>query len=127
MVDTGDASDHALRDHHLDDAEVLSVRTTSAEALADDLLEGEAEVAREQGVDARIDGRIAIAQPEEDGEEGRRDAFGTECPHDVHREEWHPAHDEATYNNPCKHLCRTNETKKKKKFSLLFYCVMLLR
>ena len=61
------ASDHPRRHHHLDAAEMLGVRASGAQALAHDLLEGEAEVPTEQGVDARINGGIAVAQPEEDG------------------------------------------------------------
>lgn len=93
------SGDHALRHHHLDDAEVLGVRASSAQTLADDLLEGVAEIAAEKGVDARVDGRVAIAQPKEDGEQHRRDALRTKRPHHVHREERHPAHDEPTHNN----------------------------
>lgn len=72
---------------------------TSAEALAHDLLEGEAEVFWEEGVDARINGRVTVAKPEEDGEEDRRDALGTERPHHVHREERHPTNDEPAYDD----------------------------
>jgi len=75
------------------------VWAASAEALAHDLLEGEAEVFREEGVDARINGRITVAKPEKDGEEDRRDALGTERPHHVHREERHPTNDEPAYDD----------------------------
>ncbi len=78
---------------------MLGVRASSAQALADNLLEGEAEVPTEQGVDARINGGIAVAQPEEDGKEDRRDALRTERPYHVHREERHPANDETADND----------------------------
>lgn len=72
------------------------MRTSRAQTLAHNLLEGVAEVATKHGVDARIDGRIAVAEPEENGEERRRNALRTECTHHVHGEEGHPAHDETS-------------------------------
>ena len=75
---------------HLLDARV-AVGLLGAQALAQNLLESEAEVLAEQSVDARVDGRVAVAQPEEDGEEDRRDALFAEGPDDVHSEERHPA------------------------------------
>lgn len=78
---------------------MLGVRPARAQALADDLLEGEAEIATKQGVDARIDGRIAITEPEEDGKENRWDALRTECAYHVHREKRHPTHDETADDN----------------------------
>ena len=77
------------------------MRPTCAQTLADNLLEGESKIATEQGVDARIDGRIAVAQPEEDGEENRRYAFRTERPYHVHGEERHPADDKTAHDNAC--------------------------
>ena len=77
----------------------MAVGFFGAETVAEDLLEGEAKVFAEQGVDARIDGRIAVAQPEEDGEEHRRDALGAEGPHHVHGEERHPAADESAHDD----------------------------
>lgn len=104
VVHSGNASDDSLRDHHLDDAEVLGVRSASAEALAHDLVEGEAEVPAEEGVDAGINGGVAVAEPEEDGEEDGGDALRAEGPHHVHREEGHPAHDEPSHDDPCKRV-----------------------
>lgn len=98
---TAQAGNHTLWHHHFDDAEVLGMRPACAQALAHNLLEGEAEIATKQGVDARINGRIAIAQPEQDGEQNGWNALRTECPDDVHREKWHPAHDETAHNDAC--------------------------
>ena len=75
------------------------MRFPRAQAEADDLVEGVAKVLAEQGVDARIDGRIAVAQPEEYGEEQRRDAVVTEGPYDVHGEEGQPAADETAHDD----------------------------
>ena len=96
------SSNHTLRYHHFDDAEVLGVRPPCAQTLADDLLEGVSKISAEKCVDARIDGRIAIAEPEQDGKQNRRDTLRTECPYNVHREERHPAHDETAHNDSYK-------------------------
>jgi hypothetical protein len=65
------------------------------ETLVDDFLEGEPEVSREEGVDDRIDGRVAVAQPEQDGKDQVRDAVLAERPHQVDGEEGQPTEDEA--------------------------------
>lgn len=94
-----ESRDHALRHHHLDARQVLGVRASRAQALAHDLLEREAEVAAEQRVDARIDRRVAVAEPEEHREQHGRDALRTERPHHVHGEERRPAHDEPAHDD----------------------------
>lgn len=63
---------------------------------AQQLLEGEPEVLAEESVDAGVERRVAVAQPEEDGEEERGDALGAERPDHVDGEEGQPAHDEAS-------------------------------
>jgi len=73
----------------------MAVGLLSAQTLAENLLESEAEILAEEGVDAGIDGRVAVAQPEEDGKEHRRDALFAEGADDVHGEERHPAADES--------------------------------
>ena len=75
------------------------VRLFGTQTLAQDLLEGEAKVSAEEGVDARVDGWVAVAQPEEDREQHGRDALRTKGPHHVHREERHPAHNESTHDD----------------------------
>lgn len=45
-------------------ASAQRVRSLLAEAVADDLLEGEAEVLAEEGVDAGVYRGVAVAQPE---------------------------------------------------------------
>lgn len=62
-----------------------------AQAAADDALEGEPEVVAEQRVQTGVDGRVAVAQPEEDREDQRVDALDAERAHHVHGEEWQPA------------------------------------
>lgn len=74
------------------------IRSLLAQAVADDLLEGEAEVLAEQRVDARVYGRVAVAQPEQHAEHRRVDASGAERAHQVHREERQPAQDEAAHD-----------------------------
>lgn len=66
-----------------------------AEAPADDALEGEPKVFGEERVDQRVDGTVAVAQPEEDGEEERVYALLAEGANEVHGEEGQPAEDEA--------------------------------
>ena len=66
-----------------------------AEALADDLLEREAEVFGEERVYEGIDGAVAIAQPEHRGEHQGRDALLAEGAHYVHGEERKPAENES--------------------------------
>lgn len=78
-------------------ASAQRVRSLLAEAVADDLLEGEAEVLAEEGVDAGIYRGVAVAQPEQDAEDRRVDAVRAERTHQVHREEGQPAHDEAAH------------------------------
>lgn len=78
---------------------MLGVRPPCAQTLADDLLEGEPEVATKEGVNTRIDGRVAVAQPEQDGEENRWDTLRAKCSDYVHGEERHPAHDESANDN----------------------------
>ena len=45
-------------------APVAGVRLARAQTPAHDHLEGEAKVLAEHGVDARVDGRVAVAEPE---------------------------------------------------------------
>lgn len=71
-----------------------------AEARADDALEREPEVLGEERVDQRIDGAVAVAQPEEHGEEERGDALLAERADEVHGEEGQPAEDEAADDDP---------------------------
>jgi len=52
-----------------------------------DPLEREPEVLAEQRVDHRVDGAVAVAQPEHDGEQSGLYARGAECPDQVHGEE----------------------------------------
>lgn len=66
-----------------------------AQELAQDLLEGVPELPGEHGVDEGVDGRVAVAQPEDDGEGERGDAFVAEGRDQVHGEEGAPAANEA--------------------------------
>jgi len=59
-----------------------------------DPLEREPEVLAEQRVDHRVDGAVAVAQPEHDGEQGGLYARRAKSPYQVHGEEWQPTHDE---------------------------------
>lgn len=68
---------------------------TLAEALADDPLEREPEVLREQRVYQRVYRAVAVAQPEEDGEHHGVYAVDAERADQVHGEEGQPAEDEA--------------------------------
>ena len=81
------------------DTLLVDVRLFSAQALAQDLLKGEAEILAEECVDARVDGRVAVAQPEENREQDGRDALRTECAHHIHREEGHPATNESAHDD----------------------------
>lgn len=74
-------------------------RPLVAQAAADDALEREPEVVAEQRVQAGVDGRVAVAQPEEDREDQRVDALDAERAHHVHREERQPAQDEAAHDD----------------------------
>lgn len=74
------------------------VRSLLAEAVADYLLEGETKVLAEEGVDAGIDGGVAVAQPEEYTEYRRMNAVRAKSSHEVHREERQPAEDETTHD-----------------------------
>lgn len=71
----------------------------AAEHAAQQILEGVPEVAREQRIDQRIDRGIAVAQPEQHGEQQRLNAFRAEATHQVHGEEWQPAQDEQAHND----------------------------
>lgn len=62
-------------------------------------LEREPEVLAEQRVDHRVDGAVAVAQPEHDGEQCGLYARGAERAHQVHGEERQPAHDEAPHDD----------------------------
>ena len=53
-----------------------------------------AEVARAESVDERVDGRVAVAEPEKDVEYNRRRAVATKRSGEVDGEERSPAHDE---------------------------------
>lgn len=74
-----------------------------AEELAENFLERIAELSREHRVDEGVDGGVAVAQPEDDGEGQGGDAFLTESSDKVHGEEGEPATDEAA-NNDAKRL-----------------------
>jgi len=64
-----------------------------------DPLEREPEVLAEQRVDHRVDGAVAVAQPEHDGEQSGLYARGAKSPYQVHGEERQPAHDETADDN----------------------------
>lgn len=61
---------------------------------AQDVLEGGAEVQAEAGVQRRVDGRVAVAEPEAEVEHGVTEAALAERPRQVQREEGQPAEDE---------------------------------
>lgn len=73
---------------------------TRAEALANDPLEREPEVLREQRVDQRVDRAVAVPQPKQDREHQRMDAVLAERHHQVHREERQPTKNESPNDNP---------------------------
>lgn len=66
----------------------------AAEALTNDALEGEPKVLGEERIDHGIHGRVAVAQPEDDGEHGGVDAITAKRSNYVDREERQPADDE---------------------------------
>lgn len=68
-------------------------------AAGEQLLEGVAVVARKQRINERVDGRVAVAQPEEDGKEKRRRAVSAEGLEQVGREERTPANHKAPHND----------------------------
>ncbi len=65
---------------------------------ADDLLESEAKVFGEKCIYAWIKCTVAVAEPEKDGEDERRDALLTKGSPDVHDKEWEPADNEPTHD-----------------------------
>ena len=102
---TGGARDY-LHGHRLQDAHHPAVSlagqraTRSREIAAQEAVESVAEVARTESVDERIDGRVAVAEPEEDVEHHLRGTVTTERSSQVHGEEWSPAHDETPDDCP---------------------------
>lgn len=54
-------------------------------------------VLREQRINQWIDGRVAVSQPEQHGEDDGADTVPAEGPHDVHAEEGKPAEDEPSH------------------------------
>lgn len=75
--------------------EEIDFEPLPAETAHDDSLERLPEVTGEESVDERIDGRVAVAKPEENGEQCVVDAVIAEGPGEVHGEEGQPADDEA--------------------------------
>jgi len=73
--------------------------TPGANASAHYPLEGDPELVGEQGIDHRIDGRVAVAQPEEHREDRGLDAVLAEGPYQIHGEEGQPADDEAAHDD----------------------------
>lgn len=71
----------------------------TAEAAADDALERESEVLREERIDHGIHSGVAVAEPEDDREDGGIDAVTAEGPDHVDGEEGQPAEDEQTDDN----------------------------
>lgn len=51
-------------------------------------------VFRKQRIDERVNGRIAVPQPEQHGKEDGLDTFAAKGTNEVHTEEWKPAEDE---------------------------------
>lgn len=78
---------------------MFEVRVASAETLADDLLEGKAEVFAEQRVYKRVKGAVAIAEPKHDTKDWLWDHVRVEPTQQVQGEEWQPAAYEATNND----------------------------
>lgn len=70
-----------------------------AEASADEPLERESEIFGEQRVDHRIDGGIAVPDPEHDRKQQIVDAVVAEGPYQVHGEERKPTQDEQPHDN----------------------------
>lgn len=79
--------------------QLASVEAIGAHTFAYDFGECQAKFLGEQGIDERIDGRIAVAQPEENGEQQWLNAGWTECAYQVHGEKWCPAQNEAAHND----------------------------
>ena len=78
---------------------------TGAQALADDPLESETEVFREQSINHRIDCRVAVTAPEDYREEHLIDAVLAERADEIKCEERKPAKDE-TYDDDGESLGR---------------------
>ena len=79
---------------HKDASPVRLVVDFSAKESAQDLLESSAKFSREHGVDERVNGGVAVPEPEDDGEDERGNALFTEGSHKVHGEEGEPAENE---------------------------------
>lgn len=70
-----------------------------AECLANDFFECPSEVAGESGVDEGVDGRVAIAEPEDDAEYQLGYAICAKSSDQVHCEEGKPATDETPHDD----------------------------
>lgn len=66
-----------------------------AEKPAENFLESSSKFSGKHCVDERVDGGVAVTQPEDDGEDEGRDAVFAERRHQVHREKGEPTQDEA--------------------------------
>ena len=64
-----------------------------------DAKEGEPELAVEDRVDERVQCRVAVAEPEEDGEDHRMDGEADQRRHEVGGEERQPADDERRHDD----------------------------
>ena len=73
--------------------------SSPAEHFTDDFLECASKVPRESGIDKGIDGRIAVAQPEDDAKCQFGNAIGAESRHQVHGEKGEPATDETAHDD----------------------------
>lgn len=82
-----------------------AVARSSAEAPTNDALECKPEVLGEECIDHRVDGRVAVAQPEDDRKDSGIDTIAAECPDYIHSEEGKPAQDEESHYNG-QSLCR---------------------
>lgn len=78
---------------------VAAAAAAAARPQRQDLLEGQAEVRVEDGVDDRVEGAVRVAQPCQKLEYDRRDARLAERSDDVHAKEWHPADEEHAHDD----------------------------
>ena len=70
-----------------------------AKHLANDFLKSASKVSGKGGINEWIDGGVAVAEPEDDGEGERGDALLAEGRDEVHGEEGEPAADEAAHDD----------------------------
>lgn len=85
---------------HKDASPIRLVVHFSAKESTQDLLESSAKFSREHGVNERVDGGVAVPEPEDDGENERGNAFFAERSHKVHGEEGKPAENETSNDDP---------------------------